>query len=531
MKILKWIYDNFLFLVSIFLLVFIPLYPKKPLIDVVNTWVYIRAEDFVVTFVLLAWIVLLFRKKINLKTPLTMPILIFWLVGAIATFHGVLLIFPGLANIFPNVAFLAMLRRIEYLSMFFVAYAGFKDRRSLPLVSWVVVLTLLGVALYGLGQRYLGFPAYLTMNEEFAKGIPIQLSALSRIPSTFAGHYDLAAYLVLVIPIVVSLIFGFKNWLIKLFFLVVTGLGLVVLFMTVSRVSFFVLFVSLAVVVFLQKKRWFMVSVPIVGIFLAVLLLVFTPRIIDRFSSTVKEIDVLIDARTGEALGNIKDISTLDFKDKTVKNRQFISRADIDADLESAPGATASASAIIPHELLPVTGVQLVPPNASTGENLPQGTGYINLSLSPVKKQLNNFFYMRRNKDGMPISSELTMYSGNFLIKRAAAYDLSLTTRYQGEWPHAIEAFKRNIFLGSGYASISLAIDNSYLRMLGEVGAFGFISFFAIFVVAGIYIKKALQEVDSPIIRSFVIGFCAGVIGLGLNATLIDVFEASQIAF
>ena len=27
---------------------FIPLYPKKPLFDIVNTWVYIRAEDFVV---------------------------------------------------------------------------------------------------------------------------------------------------------------------------------------------------------------------------------------------------------------------------------------------------------------------------------------------------------------------------------------------------------------------------------------------------------------------------------------------------
>ncbi|HEX8932389.1 MAG TPA: hypothetical protein VF810_04495, partial [Patescibacteria group bacterium] len=531
MKILKWIYHNFLFVATLFLLVFIPLYPKLPLINVVHTWVYVRAEDFVVLLVLFVWLMLLFVKKITFKTPLTIPIFIFWLVGAVSTLHGVLLIFPEVANTFPNVAFLSMLRRIEYLSMFFVAYTAFKDRRAIPLTTWILVLTLLGVALYGLGQRYLGFPAFLTMNEEFAKGIPIQLSALSRIPSTFAGHYDLAAYLVLIIPLVASMMFGFRNWFIRLFFLGVIGLGLVVLFMTVSRVSFFVLFVSLAVVLFLQKRKWVLVSLPVVGITFLVLFLFFAPRLLDRFTSTVKQTDVLINAKTGEALGNIKDITSVDFQGKTVKKRIFISKADIDADLQTAPGTTATAAAIIPAQLLPPGGVQLVPPNVSTGENLPQGTGYMNLAMSPVKKQLSDFFYMRRNKDGTLDTSELTMYTGNFVIKTASAYDLSLTTRYQGEWPNAIAAFKRNIFLGSGYASISLAIDNSYLRMLGEVGSFGFIAFFAIFVAIGIYIKKAIQEVDSPIIKSFVIGYCAGVIGLALNATLIDVFEASKVAY
>src|SRR3989344_3615981 len=100
MKILKWIYNNILFLITLFLLAFIPLYPKKPLVDIVNTWVYIRLEDFIIVSVLLIWIALLFRKKINLKTPLTMPILLFWIVGAISTVHGVLLIFPELANVF-----------------------------------------------------------------------------------------------------------------------------------------------------------------------------------------------------------------------------------------------------------------------------------------------------------------------------------------------------------------------------------------------------------------------------------------------
>src|SRR3990167_10590096 len=195
-KIVSWISDNVLFVETIFLLAFIPLYPKLPLLDIKNTWVYIRAEDFVVLFVLLSMLILLFKRRISLRTPLTIPILVFWIIGAIATIHGVLLIFPEIANVHPNVAFLSLLRHIEYMSVFFIAFAGIKNKRQINIIIAALILTLLGVIGYGFGQKYLGLPAYLTMNEEFAKGIPIQLSELSRVPSTFAGHYDLAAYLV-----------------------------------------------------------------------------------------------------------------------------------------------------------------------------------------------------------------------------------------------------------------------------------------------------------------------------------------------
>src|SRR3989344_2389659 len=204
-KIKDFTLGNILFLETLFLLIFIPLFPKLPIFDVRNTWVYIRAEDFVVLGVLLSWLALLFRKKISLKTPLTIPILIFWIIGTISTIHGVLLIFPTIANVFPNVAFLSLVRHIEYMSLFFIGYLGMKDKEFLKTVIAVLVITLIGVALYGFGQKFIGFPAYLTSNEEFAKGIPIQLSALARVPSTFAGHYDFAAYLVLVISILASL--------------------------------------------------------------------------------------------------------------------------------------------------------------------------------------------------------------------------------------------------------------------------------------------------------------------------------------
>ena len=530
-KIISWIWDNILFLETLFLLSFIPLFPKLPILDVKNTWVYIRGEDFVVFFVLLSWIFLLLKQKITLRTPLTISIITFWIIGAIATMHGVLLIFPTIANVFPNVAFLSLVRHIEYMSLFFIAYQGMRDKRFLPVIIAVLVFTLLGVIGYGFGQKYLGLPAYLTMNEEFAKGIPITLSALSRVSSTFAGHYDLAAYLVLLIPIVVSLFFGFKNWFIKIFLLVTASLGLILLNMTVSRVSFFVLFVSLLIVFFFQKKKLVFLMVPLLSV-LALLVITFQPSLLDRFKSTVSEVDVLIDAKTGDSVGHVKFVPKEYFKDKIVLQKRVKDKEELlGAIAGNAEALKASASALLPFELVPPEVPLVLATNVSTGESLPQGTGYINLPLSPVIRRLGNFYYEFPPDIKATFSAQVLVLHGDFIVKRAAAYDLSFTTRFQGEWPRALTAFTRNVLIGSGYGSVSLAVDNNYLRILGEIGLLGFIAFFSIFISLGIYIKKGFKDIESPLAKSFVLGFAGGAVGLFLNAILIDVFEASKVAF
>ncbi|MEK7551296.1 MAG: hypothetical protein AAB532_01740 [Patescibacteria group bacterium] len=530
-KILSWIWDNILFLETLFLLVFIPLFPKLPILDVKNTWVYIRAEDFVVFFVLLSWIFLLLKQKISLKTPLTIPIMTFWIIGAIATLHGVLLIFPTLANVFPNVAFLSLVRHIEYMSLFFIAYQGMKDKRLLPIIIAVLVFTLLGVIGYGFGQKYLSFPAYLTMNEEFAKGIPITLSSLSRVSSTFAGHYDLAAYLVLVIPIVVSLVFGFKNWFIKIFLLLTSFLGLILLFMTVSRVSLFVLFISLLIVFFFQKKKFIFLVIPLLAV-AALLIITFKPTILDRFKSTISSVDVLVDAKTGDSVGHVKFVSKDSIKDKIVLQKRVKDKVElIGAILGNEETLRASESALLVFELIPPEVPLVQATNVSNGETLPQGTGYINLALSPVIRRLGNFYYELPSDIKATFSAQILVLHGDFIVKRAAAYDLSFTTRFQGEWPRALEAFFRNVLIGSGYGSVSLAVDNNYFRILGEIGLLGFVAFFAIFTSLLVYIRKGFKDIESPLAKSFVLGFGAGAIGLFLNATLIDVFEASKIAF
>ena len=44
------VWENLLFGYTLFLLLFIPLFPKLPLLDIKNTWVYVRVEDFLVIF-------------------------------------------------------------------------------------------------------------------------------------------------------------------------------------------------------------------------------------------------------------------------------------------------------------------------------------------------------------------------------------------------------------------------------------------------------------------------------------------------
>ncbi len=529
-KLFSWIWENIPFISTVFLLMLIPLYPKLPLLDVSHTWVYVRVEDFLVIFVLGLWSILLFKRKVTLKTPLTLPILIFWIIGVVATIHGVILIFPEISNVFPNVAFLSFLRRIEYMSLFFVAYSSMRDKKLLPVVIFTLVLTFFLVSIYGIGQKYLGFPAYLTMNEEFAKGIPIRLSELSRVPSTFAGHYDFAAYLVLMIPILASLIFGFKNWFLKFILCAGVILGFAVLFMTVSRVSFFVLFIALFVVLSLQNKKLILYFLPLVAI-LAVLFFSSQSALFSRFGNTVKEVNVLVDAKTGRAIGHIEYISLENFKNKPINQRRIGENGQIYTEpIKEDVGSKASPSSFLSLNRLPIEVPSVTDVNLSTGENLPQGTAYVNLPLSPVIKKLKYFFY-EKSSSSNATSSEGFIFHGDFLVKEASAYDLSFTTRFQGEWPNTLKIFKQNIFFGSGYGSVSLAVDNNYLRILGETGIFGIAAFFAIFLSFGIYIKKLLPNVESKTTRSFILGFVAGFVGLALNALLIDVFEASKIAF
>lgn len=479
MRLFQWIKDNPLLVFTLFLLAFIPLYPKFPLFDLQHTWVYIRIEDLIIGLAWIVFFITYFKKKATLSTPLSYSILIFWVVGLVATINGIIFIFPKLANVYPQLAVLNYLRRIEYLSVFFLAYSAIKHKSAITPIIATLSATLFGVFAYGIGQRLLGFPAFLTMNEEFAKGIPLRLSALARIPSTFAGHYDLAAYLIILIPIMGSMVFGYKKWYLKCIFFLLASSGFILLLMTASRVSVAVYLVTVVLMLFLQRQKKYIIPVVI----LSILIMNLFTGITSRFAQTFTQVDLVVDSRTGKAIGVASSIGGDNI---TIEDKQ------------------------------------------STGENLPTGSKFINFG-GGGKEQSSTITYkkLRVGND----QAEIISKTGKVIVKKAFAYDVSFTTRFQGEWPNAIKAFQRNIFLGSGYSSISLATDNSFLRMLGETGLLGFFSFIFIFIFIGIYLVRIVPDIDDRRIKALIFGVLAGSVGLALNAILIDVYEASKVAF
>ncbi|HMS22654.1 MAG TPA: hypothetical protein PKA38_02710 [Candidatus Levybacteria bacterium] len=496
------------FLVAV-LIVFIPLYPKLPAIGVNNTWVYIRLEDFLIAFTTFVFLIQLLRRRVHVSRPLGIPIVAYWIAGFLSLLISIVFLAPHLANFFPHVAILSYLRRIEYMVLFFVGYAVIKEEKDIRRLFWVLAVTT-GVAfIYGIGQRYyinvwaafpdffekysFCFPSFQTTNEEFAKGIPLCLPSDGRITSLFGGHYDLSAYLVLVIPIIFSVAFAMRKRLYQILLLLL-GTGLVyLLILTASRISFGAYIVGIIFALVFIRKKMIIIPILIISLFF---LVTSSSSVLQRFTQTFRFTNLVINSQ-GQVVGEAVNKLPEQLKKK------------------------------ISHE--PII-VEAPPPT----QELPTGSSYIALpgktesTSSAVLKSSPKLSKEEKSKYKFG-AVEISNVQGNFLIQRALVYDISFTTRFQGEWPNTWRAFMRNPIFGSGYATITLSSDNSFLRALGEVGVLGFITFFSFFILWYIYVKNNYKEADR-FTRNFVLGLSAGVIGLFLNAVLIDVFEASKVA-
>src|SRR3989344_1385026 len=194
--------DLSVYLISL-VLILVPLYPKFPLLGVSGTFVAVRLEDFVIATVVGIWLTTRLRNLPQLlKLPIHRAILLYLGVGAAALFTGIFL--SRTTTI--NQGLLHWVRRIEYLSLFFIGFDFLKAKAQAAFLTRVFILVSLAVALYGLGQQFFGLPVISTTNTEFAKGLALTLGAGARINSTFAGHYDLAAYSVFPLLLILGLL-------------------------------------------------------------------------------------------------------------------------------------------------------------------------------------------------------------------------------------------------------------------------------------------------------------------------------------
>src|ERR1039457_3016046 len=139
------IYKNILFWLLIGLIIFIPLYPKFPLLSVPGTYVAIRLEDFLITIVFILWGIYQIKNNRNIiKEPLFQAFMLFWFVGFVSLLSAILITH----SISIHLGILHWLRRIEFMLLFWVAATSITSWKQIKIILAVLVIVTFLVVFY-----------------------------------------------------------------------------------------------------------------------------------------------------------------------------------------------------------------------------------------------------------------------------------------------------------------------------------------------------------------------------------------------
>src|SRR3989344_4373034 len=474
----QWLDNNILNIFLYIYIFFIPLYFKFPFIDIEYTYVYIRLEDIFVTFFYFLFVVQIARKKIKLKTKFLIPIILFWISVFISFVIGHY--YLKTVPVF-QLGLLHSLRRIEYMSIFFVAMSIVNTRKMLLRILTLYVVALLLVSIYGIGQRLFNFPAVQTANPEYARGHILYITPEARISSTFGGHFDLSAYLVFSIPLAI----GYYLFTKRKFVLIVLTLAISNLIYTVQRISFFAY--GTTTTFFLLMFRKFKLYLYVV--LLSVALILVSGDLTERFAQTFQFRLIFINTQTG----NVDIKQTISVKELPAGNLQIPI---------PSKSKTVKKTAKDKKEIEAIAEKQAIAEAALRG---------ISINSPEFNKIVSHF-------------------SSLIDVKRALLCDISCSTRLQIEWPRAIFAFLKNPLFGTGASSLTEATDSDYFRWFGEFGAVGGLLFwYILFSILKFNFKFSKKLIPEE--RKMYFGYFFAVLALIINASYIDVFEASKVAF
>ena len=280
MKLTKILNLSIFFLI-LFLFAFIPLYPKFPLINIKGTFVAIRLEDLIIAFTVALWgIYIIFSNQLRpkLEDKLNQTILLFFFAGCVSTFSGSFLTH----SVTPYLSLLHLLRRVEFMVLLPIVASVVTNKKRLIWILIVLLLTVLAVNIYALGQQYLDWAVISTTNSEFSKGLILHLTPGARVNSTFAGHYDLAVFLAMTITVLTAMFFVVSKT-IKIGIVALGGISLLVLIMTAARLSFVAAFAGIISSLVFTKNRKYIL---LIFIFTS-LILIYPSQLRDRLVSTV----------------------------------------------------------------------------------------------------------------------------------------------------------------------------------------------------------------------------------------------------
>lgn len=544
----SWLDDHILIILASILLAFIPLYPKIPLWSPIEQYIVrVRAEDLLIVLTGIVWLVQVLRKKARFVSVMFWMVLAYAVVGLVSTLVAVFVIKTvPLQPLHVGKTLLHYFRYLEYFSLFFVLYSAIKKRSHLVLAVSIFALTVLAISIYGYGQRYFYWPVYSTMNREFSKGVRLYLTQYARVQSTFAGHYDMAAYLVIALPLLLAVAYRTGKRFISIGLHIIFWVGTWLLVLSASRTPFAAFVAGVGVVILattftktnLRQKVWFFVSRSFVFVMLSTLLFYyFGADMAERLShviNTQPQIKSVLDTMNNSRRMVISDeqLASLPLSpeqlQKSLPKGKPPSGGISTEDVAAAAAATADVASAVDQPPSPVTPTAKPSPSPTPAAQLPAGV-YEDIPDQVVVATVS----------ATGETTYITVPKPRVYSKCALEQELSLCIRQETLWPRAIEGFLANPITGSGYATLTKenvdqfteadSTDNNFLRTLGETGLLGFITFYG---CVGIILYMAVRNLrdEDYLVSAMSIGLLGASIGLLLNAIYIDVFAASKVA-
>ncbi len=268
------------------LILAIPLYPKFPFIRIPGTFVSIRLEDTLLFIsALIVFLYALPRLKFMFKEPITRAMVLYLTIGLVSALSAIFIT----QTVAPHIALLHLARRLEYFIPFFLGIIALKNNpKDIHFFFKLLLIVILISFVYGFGQKNFEWPIIITQNQEYSKGVALRYVVGSHINAMFAGHYDLATFLVMVLPIVVSGFAVLKGHKTKLVLGLTFFAGLWLLVTSASRISLVSYLTGISLALFLVKKMRY---IPVIVI-ASIVFIGFSSNLIARYSrlfTVVKE--------------------------------------------------------------------------------------------------------------------------------------------------------------------------------------------------------------------------------------------------
>ena len=526
---------------------FVLIFPKISLITLSGVTVPVRLEDF-----LLLVILILFALRKNflknflkaLSSPLSL-LLIGWLsLMFVSTTYNVIF------NHLSVSSYLFVLRFVEYAALFYLGYVTnpskkFRFTRPSQKVAAVKprMNTLGRVILRSFSEGGLTH-----FNVLVALGILVSAWALLQIMgavggfgggfyqytyikgtdrafASFSGPYELAGFLIVLIPIIVGMFMVARERKLKLFYLAALVAAIMAMGFSGARFPVICAFLAVLSLAFARRELKYRLTVGVLALMTLLLPFFVSETLVMRFQFL---------AGTFESFREEQKKEIQEEPLSPVVEEEAAEQSWQEQEIQEEP-----LSPVVEEEDDAVDK-KVVTGEIPQREGLEVEEGKVSLFLSGLVKKAANLAGEIKKRTSVFVNGinerrkafiKRIEERGSILVGKLKQADPSLRWRLGETWPRAIGKVKENPLLGGGMGSIGVGLDGEYATLLGETGILGLAVFLALLLKIITETLKKVRGLEDYRSRVLVFTLISVTIGLAANAVFADIFRASKIAF